>query len=53
MVAEAVVLTQFLNHHLGTAYRVEEVLEMDQEYLDQLRIAITLADRARRFWGGA
>ncbi|NLE77418.1 MAG: hypothetical protein GX605_11790 [Chloroflexi bacterium] len=50
--ASAALLAQFLNRELGSAYRVEEVLEMDDLYLDQLRISATLAERARRFWGG-
>lgn len=50
--ARAVLMAQFLNRELGTAYRVEEVLDMEDDYLDQLRISATLAERARRFWGG-
>jgi hypothetical protein len=49
--AEAALWTRLLNQWLGTDYRVDEVLDMDDEYLDQLRITMRLAERASKWWG--
>ena len=49
-IAEAVMNCKLLNAALGTAYTVEDVLEWDDEYIDQLMVSAVLAGRAIRYW---
>ena len=43
-------LAAFLNETLHTAYTVQQVMDMETERLDQLRISATLIPRVRRYW---